>query len=134
MLFLGVKVFLMPPANKEVKLKLSLIEEEIKRMGYNPKWFIISEKRREWYNGMLPNSAKGSYHLHGKAIDIYVIDIDGDGTFTASDIKIFQDCNNKVERKNPGLAGALGTYTTKDYLSKHMIHIDTRGKSKRYNK
>jgi uncharacterized protein YcbK (DUF882 family) len=130
----GFKFLLMSPANPEVKVKLDLIKKEIVSRGYNPRWFIISEKRQSWYNRLLPNSAKDSYHLKGKAVDIYVIDINGDGVFNNADIKIFDSCNKHVESGHPELLGAFGTYTTKGYLSSHMIHIDTRGKSKRYNK
>jgi hypothetical protein len=36
--------------------------------------------------------------------------------------------------KHPELAGGYGTYTTRGYFTKHMIHFDTRGKKHRYNK
>jgi hypothetical protein len=128
-----IKILILPPANTNVNQKLSLIKNEISKRGYSNNWFVISGRRQKWYNKVLPNSAKESYHLKGEAIDIYVIDINGDGKFNSEDIKIFESCNASVERTHPEFSGALGTYTTKGYFSRHMIHIDTRGYKKRYN-
>ena len=122
-LLITVKILFFYPANSNVNYKLYLIKNEISKRGYTNNWFVISSKRHSWYNKILSNSAKKSYHLKGDAIDIYVLDIDNDGTF-----------NSKVELNHPELIGALGTYTNKGYFSKHMIHIDTRGYKKRYNK
>ena len=129
-----IKNLFFQPGNSQVNFKLKLIENEISKMGYNNNWFIISGKRHSWYNSLLSNSAKDSYHIRGEAIDIYVIDLNGDGIFNSKDIKIFESANKYVESTNPDLVGALGTYTTKGYFTRHMIHIDTRGYKKRYNK
>jgi uncharacterized protein YcbK (DUF882 family) len=113
MLSIFIYSFVLLPANTEVNLKLDLIKTEVEKMGYNPKFFIISGKRSDSYNKLLPNSAKKSYHLKGMAIDIYVIDIDGDFDFDQDDIKILKRANKLVESKNPSLKGGFGTYTTK---------------------
>ena len=128
-----VKLTFFLPSNKDVTFKLKMIRNEIIKRGYNDNWFIISGKRSSWYNNLLLNSAKNSHHLNGDAIDIYVFDIDGDGVFTSKDIRIFESANNHVESTYPKLTGALGTYRSKGYLTKHMIHIDTRGYKKRYD-
>lgn len=135
-LLYAVKKFFIRDANYEVTLKLELIEKEIELMGYNPKWFIISGKRDEILTKISYNNLKkGSPHLKGIAIDIEVIDIDGDWDFDENDIQIFEKANRLVENQNPNLRGALGTYRgpNSDWLEWHQIHIDTRGKSKRYN-
>jgi hypothetical protein len=124
-------------ARPEVKHKLDLIEVELKKENYNPMWIIISQKRNKFLNDLLPKSAKGtSYHLQGRAIDIYVFDIDGNGVFNKSDIKIIESAINKVEKDNPALVGALGDYylPKNDFFTRHMIHIDTRGGKARYSK
>ena len=128
-----IKITFFLPANCKINTKLNMIENEISKRGYINNWFIISGKRSSWYNELLPNSAKQSYHLHGDAIDIYVFDINGDGIFNNEDVKIFESANQYVESNYPELVGGLGTYTNKGYLSSHMIHIDTRGYKKRYN-
>jgi uncharacterized protein YcbK (DUF882 family) len=129
-----IKTLFFSPGNYPVNEKLRLIKNEISKRGYTNNWFIISGKRHSWYNNLLSNSAKESYHLKGDAIDIYVFDLNSDGIFNSEDIKIFESVNKYVESTNPELVGALGTYTTKGYFSRHMIHIDTRGYKKRYNK
>jgi len=128
-----IKIIFFFPANSNVNYKLYLIKNEISKRGYTNNWFIISSKRHYWYNKILLNSSKKSYHLKGDAIDIYVLDIDNDGVFNYNDIKIIESANKEVELNHPELIGALGTYTTKGYFTKHMIHIDTRGYKKRYN-
>lgn len=133
LILFGRNFFGFSDVNPKIKTKVQLIKESLIDAGYNPRWFIISEKRNKWFNALLPNSAKNSHHLHGNAIDVYVIDIDGDGEFTQTDLDIVKKHNNKVERKNPNLRGAFGTYTSKRF-AKHMIHFDTRGYSTSYNK
>ena len=132
-LLITVKFLFFYPANSNVNYKLYLIKNEISKRGYTNNWFIISGKRHSWYNKILLNSSKKSYHLKGDAIDIYVLDIDNDGIFDSKDIQIIESANKEVELNHPELIGALGTYTNKGYFSKHMIHIDTRGYKKRYN-
>lgn len=119
-------------ANPKIKTKVQLIKQSLIDAGYKPRWFTISEKRNKIFNSFLANSAKKSHHLHGNAIDVYVIDIDGDGKFTQTDLDIVKKHNNKVERKNPNLRGAFGTYTSRS-IAKRMIHFDTRGYSTSYN-
>ncbi|MFM8318017.1 MAG: hypothetical protein ACKOAV_06540 [Bacteroidota bacterium] len=65
-------------AQKETLTKLELIKGELKAMGHNPKWVIISQKRNKWINNELKNSVPNSNHLYGTAIDVYVLDINGD--------------------------------------------------------
>lgn len=132
----GLYLFFVRPANDEVRNKLKLIKTELKQMGYNPKWFIISGKRDNFLTKIsYNNSKKFSYHMVGKAIDIEVIDIDGDWDFDDQDIQIFKNANKIVESKYPNLKGAVGTYRRgkKDIIERHQIHIDTRGKSTSYN-
>ena len=120
--------------------KLELIQKELKSKGYETNWMIISQKRSHFLNSLLPNSSKGtkpggkSYHLFGKAVDIYVFDINGDGVFNRDDIKILACANNSVEKNHPELIGGFGDYflDKHGYLTKHMIHIDIRGYKKRY--
>lgn len=133
-IFISIKILFFLPGNSQVNYKLKMIENEISKRGYTNNWFIIGGKRHSWQNKLLSNSAKNSYHLKGEAIDIYVIDLNSDRIFNSEDIKIFESANEYVESTNPELVGALGTYTTKGYFTRHMIHIDISGYKKRYNK
>lgn len=132
MIFTIRYIFLSPPDLK-TKHKLNLIKTEISKKGYHNRWFVISGIRYNWYNRILPNSVNKSYHIKGKAIDIFVFDINGDLKFTNEDIQLLQFANKSVEDAHPELVGAFGTYTNKSCLARHMIHLDTRGYSVRYN-
>lgn len=129
-----IKLFFFYPSDNDIQFKLKLIKNEISRKGYNTNWVIISEKRSKLYNDILSNSSKDSYHLKGKAIDIYIFDINGDKDFNYQDIEIIKSANDEVEKQYPRLKGAFGTYTNKGKLSRRMIHLDVRGYSKSYNK
>jgi len=120
-------------ADKEITRKLELIKLELNSKGYKTRWIIISQKRLSFFNDLLPNSAKNkkspSWHLKGKAIDVYVFDINGDNLFNKEDISIIEQANKVVEKEHPQLIGGLGDYSLdkNDYFTKHMIHFDTRG-------
>lgn len=131
-LLIIIKYVLLSPANPNVRRKLSLIEKEVNDKGYSTNWFIISDKRHKWYNSLLLNSAKDSEHLKGNAIDIYVLDVDGDAEFNENDIKIIEKACKRLEKKYPELTGGFGTYLRKGYFTRHMVHIDTRGYYKRW--
>ncbi len=123
-------------ADQKIVSKLKLIEKDLADKNYEANWIIISQKRYEILNSKLSKSAKKSNHLKGIAIDIYIFDINGDGRFNDVDIAILENSNNNVEREHPELIGGFGDYFIKGagYFTKHMIHLDTRGKKVRYKK
>ena len=121
-----------PPADQEVRMKLALMEEKLKGRGYRTLFFVSSGKRSPWYNDLL-GTVKNSYHLQGKAIDIMVLDIDGDWVFDGRDISILEDINREVERVHPELVGAFGTYRKEGGIYANMVHLDTRGRRVRYD-
>jgi hypothetical protein len=113
-------------ANDLVHKKVDLIKDELINMGYRPKWVIISQKRNEFYNNMLTNSKKNgkSKHLVGKAIDLYIYDINGDGSYNIKDFEIFKMASRKVEIINPEIKGGLNNYLNKGLFSRRMIHVE----------
>jgi hypothetical protein len=125
-------------ADKEITRKLEFIKFELNSKGYKTRWIIISQKRLSFFNDLLRNSEKNkrspSWHLKGKAIDVYVLDINGDNLFNKEDISIIEQANKVVEKEHPELIGGLGDYflDKNDYFTKHMIHFDTRGYRHRY--
>ncbi|MCE2711882.1 MAG: hypothetical protein LW688_05005 [Cryomorphaceae bacterium] len=125
-------------ADREITRKLELIKLELNSKGYKTSWIIISQKRLTFFNKLLVNSAKEkkkpSWHLKGKAIDVFVFDINGDNLFNKKDISIIEKANKAVENKYPELIGGLGDYfiDKNNYFTKHMIHFDTRGYRHRY--
>jgi len=125
-------------ADKDITRKLDLIKLELNSKGYQTSWIIISQKRLSFFNDLLPKSAKKknspSWHLKGKAIDVFVFDINGDNLFNKEDISIIEQANKVVEKEHPELIGGFGDYflETNGYFTKHMIHFDTRGYKHRY--
>jgi hypothetical protein len=113
-------------ANQTVHAKVKGIEEEIINQGYQPSWFIISQKRYGFFNNLLLNSVKNgkSKHLKGKAIDLYVIDINGDGTYDKEDFKIIEMAAKKNQRDFELRKGKVFHYFGKGYFSQHMVHIE----------
>jgi len=119
--------------NKNISEKVKLVRKHLENDGYNVRWFMISGSRSHVTNSILRNSSKNSHHLRGNAIDVFVIDIDGDNKFTLKDLEIVKKYNRIVESKYPHLRGGLGTYTSRP-LAKRMIHFDTGGYSYEFNK
>ena len=102
--------FLIHPTSDAATLKkLDLLRVSLKDNGYKTRYVVISGKRSKRYNEFLKGAPK-SYHLGGKAIDIWVLDIDGDWDFDNSDIRILEKLNAEIEGKHPELIGAFGTY------------------------
>jgi hypothetical protein len=138
-LLISAKFFFIRRANDDVHLKVDLIKKELKTMGYRPVWFMISGKRDTFLTDISYNNVKTkkgkSYHLTGQAIDVEVLDIDGDWDFDEKDIVLIEKANAIVEQNNPNLIGALGTYRgpDSDWLEWRQVHFDTRGTKKRYN-
>ena len=115
-------------ASKEVKMKVQLLEQELHAQNYSPKWVVISQKRSKLFNSSLAKSAQKSQHLEGKAIDLYVFDVNGDWIFNEVDVDILYQAIKKIEKTNPELVGGFGIYLKagNPYLTRHMIHIDIR--------
>lgn len=130
--FLLYRVLIHPTSDVAVLTKLQLLEDMLDANGYRSRYFVISGKRNKWYNDLI-NGAPRSLHLSGKAIDIWVVDIDGDWDFDNNDIRILEKLNAKIEATHPELTGAFGTYRKASCLDRNMVHIDTRGRTIRYD-
>ncbi len=83
------------------------------------------------YNRRVSKSATNSRHQHGDAIDV-AIDANGDGRVSMADIPLIIRAVEAVEKDFPELKGGLGLYTSGRY-SRPFVHIDTRGKTARWN-
>ena len=126
------RIHINPPANPEIRKKLSLIDRKLDEKGFRRWYFVSSGRRSQWYNDLL-GTVKKSYHIRGMAIDIVVLDIDGDWVFDNRDISILEGINREVEREHPELVGAFGTYRKEGGLYANMVHLDTRGRPVRYD-
>jgi hypothetical protein len=105
--------------------KLHDIRAELQRQGHRPTWFIISQKRSGLYNALLANSKKKSKHLGGRAIDIFVVDVDGDGLYNSRDFELIRRASELCGRKNPTYKGRVYDYLgNRSHLTRHMVHVE----------
>ena len=111
-------------------LRTTLIEE-----GYAANYIITSTVRPKWFNDLLVKyggAASKSQHLEAKAIDIAVLDVNGDGSANSKDVNIVYDILNK---KIIGNKGGIGTYKNGNYfLDRQMVHFDSRGYRARWHR
>jgi len=113
-------------ANAVVHEKVSDIRNELVKEGYKPKWVIISQKRFGFYNNILRNSVKNgkSKHLGGKAIDLFILDIDGNGKYDRNDFDLLKNASLKCEKIKPGTRGKIYHYFGKGRLTQYMVHVE----------
>ncbi len=81
------------------------------------------------HNRSVRRAATDSQHQYGDAADV-VIDVNGDGKFTAVDARMVGLAVEIVELKHPDLVGGLGLYTSR--RSGTYVHIDARGHRARW--
>ncbi|MBC7895381.1 MAG: DUF882 domain-containing protein [Cytophagaceae bacterium] len=122
--------------------KLELILQELNARGIpTRKVVVLSGFRAPYYNdrGVGEGMARGSRHQFGDAADI-IIDDNGDGRMDdlnrngrsdLGDTAPIAVALNRVEARQKGLEGGLGTYTAMG-PSGPFVHIDVRGTSARW--
>ena len=111
---------------KTTKNYYTQLKRQLKAKGYSPNLLVISGKRAEWHNALLTNfgAAKKSRHLKGQAIDIMVLDVNGDYKINTEDVDIVQRQLESII----GNRGGIGTYKSESIIwNKQMIHFDSRG-------
>lgn len=110
------------------------LKNELNKKGYDVNLFVISG-RRFWLDNWLLNKFGGaaakSRHLKGEAIDIIILDINGDGRIDSKDVDIvYQILNRKIVKTH----GGIGTYKKqKGFFNRQMVHFDCRGNRARWN-
>ena len=137
LLFIGYAIYLQSLGgihSKTVEYYKAL-QAEVKAQGYSPNWIVISTVRPKWFNDLLVRyggAASKSQHLVGKAIDIVVLDVNGDGDSDDKDVDIIYNIlNKKIIRSK----GGLGTYKNETlFMDKQMVHFDSRGFRKRWHR
>ncbi|MFC5408129.1 DUF882 domain-containing protein [Larkinella bovis] len=113
-----------------MKEKERLLANELTGKGLKPNYMIISGYRPHWLNQLTPLAAKKSVHQVGQAIDIDVFDVNGDGKSNREDVELIVQTLEKMDRRNPALAGGIGTYFRS---APQMVHFDVAGKKRRWN-
>lgn len=91
---------------------------------------VHSGFRTPAHNAKVKWAARDSRHQQGDAADI-VIDADGDGRITVSDMHLVAAAVEAVEREHPDLTGGLGLYASRRYRTPY-VHIDARGTRSRW--
>ena len=93
--------------NPKAKFYLQTLAKELKEKGYEPNYFVISGKRWALDNYLFNKfggAAKKSQHLQGNAIDIIVLDVNGDDKMDRKDVDlIYTILNKKIIREKGGI-------------------------------
>ncbi len=109
------------------------LKHELKELGYQPNLFVSGGRRYKLDNYLLnkyAGGAKNSLHLKGKAIDLIILDVNKDGKRNSKDI-VYRILDKKII----GNKGGLGSYkNVNGFLSRQMIHFDSRGYKARRNR
>ncbi len=121
--------------SEDAKNYLEDLKQELQAANYTPNYFVISGRRwplDNWILSKLGNAASQSRHKKGEAIDLIILDINGDGKSNAQDVDIVYQILDKKIIKN---RGGLGSYkNSKGFFNQQMIHFDSRGKRARWNR
>ncbi|MEO1260476.1 MAG: hypothetical protein AAFZ15_16895 [Bacteroidota bacterium] len=120
---------------EQVKTYYSELKNELIKKNYPTNIFVISGRRWKWDNYLLQKyggAASKSKHKSGQAIDIIVLDINGDGKSDADDVDIvYKILDKKIVQSN----GGIGTYKKESgFFNRQMIHFDCRGNKARWNR
>jgi len=121
--------------NPKTKSHLKKLDEELLKKNYISNYFVISGRRWAWDNYLLNKlggAARKSQHLQGNAIDIIVLDINGDNKINESDVDLVYTILNKKIIRNKG---GIGTYKNQSgFFNQQMVHFDCRGHQARWKR
>lgn len=110
------------------------LTEELHRRNHSPNYFILTTIRPRWLNELLRpfGAAPFSRHVHAEAVDLIVLDVNGDGAADAKDVDIVYDLLNRLI---VGDGGGVGTYKNESlFLQYQMVHFDCRGHRARWHR
>lgn len=110
---------------KNLQKKKELIALKLTHKGYSG-YIIISEKRIKWFNDLLANSISNSFHLKGKAVDYWIMDLNNDGNWDKQDVDLMVKTIKEVEAENPEISGWTATYFNSGKLTKRMVHTGVK--------
>jgi uncharacterized protein YcbK (DUF882 family) len=111
------------------------LNQELTSQGYSPNHFVLSTTRPKWFNDILVRfggAASRSQHLQSTAIDIVVMDVNGDGRANSKDVDIVYAILHRKIVKNKG---GIGTYKNEyTFFDRQMVHFDSRGYRARWHR
>lgn len=108
----------------DIRLKKNKLDNYLIQKGYKTDYILLSGYRPPWLNKMMPLSAKKSVHQQGKAIDLLLFDINGNGYFDNDDLTIVSNALDHLDKKYPHQRGGVGLYHRS---FPRMIHFDVSG-------
>ncbi|MCB1140507.1 MAG: DUF882 domain-containing protein [Leptospiraceae bacterium] len=104
------------------------LKKELESRGFQSNYVVLSTVRPPWFNSILvylSGAAPRSQHIEGTAIDILVLDVNGDSRCDATDVRIVYSI---LDTRIVGNGGGLGTYLNEsNFFSRQMVHFDSRG-------
>lgn len=101
------------------------LSDRLTALRYNASSIQIRSAHRSKSHNERVGGARNSQHLKGKALDLYVGDINGDRKINSADKKIVSDILDKeIIRSKGGIGFYRGTM---------VLHMDVRGKRARWN-
>lgn len=136
---IGVAVFLAYFNNTSLANPITVsyyteLKESLKERGFENRLVVVCTKRSKLINFILIKISQAepkSRHLIGEAIDILVGDINSDGKTDGKDVDdVYQILDTEIVKDK----GGIGTYKSKGFLTKQMVHIDCRGYRARWNR
>ncbi|MEM7048562.1 MAG: hypothetical protein AAF604_02835 [Acidobacteriota bacterium] len=111
------------------------LKAELEERGHQPRLWVLSGRRFALDNALLTQwsgASRNSLHLRGDAIDLLVLDVDGDGRSDGRDVDIVYRI---LDRSLIRDAGGVGTYKGEaDFFSRQMVHFDLRGHRARWHR
>lgn len=110
-------------ANEILHQRVDALKAELIQMGHRPQWLIISQKRNVFFNSWLDYSVDDSKHLEGKAIDLYIIDINGDNQYDREDFKLIERAHNNIQKRENAHIGDVFDYLKKGFFARRMVHV-----------
>lgn len=113
-----------------VQTKRAMLDRELMKQGYESNYFLLSGYRPPWLNRLMPLSAKKSVHQQGLAIDLFVMDIDGNDRFDDADLRIITSALDILDKRNPTVKGGVGLYHRP---FRRMVHFDVSGTRRRWD-
>lgn len=114
----------------EVRHKRRLLDHALRKQGYTPHYFLLSGYRPPWLNRLLPLASRNSVHQRGQAIDVWVVDIDGNYLTIQSDLAIIANTLDGLDRTYPAYRGGVGLYRAS---FSPMVHFDVSGRHRHWN-
>lgn len=114
----------------EVRQKKRMLDKALQAQGYKTHYFLLSGFRPPWLNRLMPLAAKNSVHQQGKAIDLFIVDVDGNWLTIDRDLSIVSRTLDRMDKANSAYLGGVGLY---HHSFSRMLHFDVSGRYRHWD-